>query len=298
MAAMRPRQRPHVSSLPPDEPVIVDVEHRIGDAPAEWNGPEGQAWDMASLGEWEAAGLALGDGPAGPEAIPGAIRSRPVSSRSRRSPARQHRTSTDSAAWTGATLPDQAAGRSGAISSRSQAGSRPAAGWWWPFYLLLCGPLLVLGSIRWPRRAAPRTLLILAAVIGILVTVAASAELLQRIRTAAPAQVQPPATGAAAGTGQGTETQPPEGSAAPADLWVTVANTDGQGVYLRRQPDWSSKWVAWNEGTKLHVLAAGVGGVSVRGAPSAGSAAWLQVRDPEGRVGYVPEQYVTLAPWP
>ena len=77
-----------------------------------------------------------------------------------------------------------------------------------------------------------------------------------------------------------------------------MANTDGQGVYLRRQPDWSSKWVAWNEGTKLHVLAAGVGGVSVRGAPSASSAAWLQVRDPDGRVGYVPEQYVTLAPWP
>ena len=136
-------------------------------------------------------------------------------------------------------------------------------------------------------------------------TVAASAELLNRIRTAAPAQVQSPATEAESGTGQSTETQPPEGaiptqegSAAPADLWVTVANTDGQGVYLRRQPDWSSKWVAWNEGTKLHVLAAGVGGVSVRGAPSASSAAWLQVRDPEGRVGYVPEQYVTLAPWP
>ena len=76
---------------------------------------------------------------------------------------------------------------------------------------------------------------------------------------------------------------------------MVVANTDGQGVYLRRQPVWSSKWVAWNEGAKLHVLAVGVSGT---GAPSAGGAGWLQVRDPEGRVGYVPEQYVALTPSP
>ena len=79
---------------------------------------------------------------------------------------------------------------------------------------------------------------------------------------------------------------------------MAVANTDGQGVYLRRQPEWSSKWVPWDEGTRLQVLATGLHGT---GTPSTGgtdSAAWLQVRDPEGRVGFVPEQYVTLAPRP
>ena len=340
MVALRPRQRPYTPRRPPDEPVIVDVEHqwpvalgavrpssaevsaalidhaaarpalgqfRPGDAPAEWDGLEGQEWDTASLGEWEAAGLALGDGPAGPEAIPGAILDQPASRRPRRKPARQRWAGADSLAWTGATLPALSDSPPDATYSRPRVGSRPSAtGWWWPFYLLLCGPFLALGRVlSRGRTAIPRTVLILAAFTVILVTVAASAELLHRIRTEAPAQAQPPATGAESGTGQGTETQPPEGaiprqegSAAPAGLWVTVANTDGQGVYLRRQPDWSSKWVAWNEGTKLHVLAAGVGGVSVRGAPSASSAAWLQVRDPEGRVGYVPEQYVTLAPWP
>ncbi|MDE2992486.1 MAG: hypothetical protein OXU67_01270 [Chloroflexota bacterium] len=339
MVALRPRQRPYTPSRLLNESVVVDVEHQLvaleaarprsagpsntwtdhaaarptveglwpTEIPAEWDGPEGQEWDTASLGEWEAAGVALGDGPAGPEAIPGAILDQPASRRPRRKPTRRHRASADSLAWTGPTLPALSDSPPNAPYSRPRVGSRPSAtGWWWPFYLLLCGPFLALGRVlSRGRTAIPRTVLILAAFTVILVTVAASAELLHRIRTEAPAQAQPPATGAESGTGQGTETQPPEGaiprqegSAAPAGLWVTVANTDGQGVYLRRQPDWSSKWVAWNEGTKLHVLAAGVGGVSVRGAPSASSAAWLQVRDPDGRVGYVPEQYVTLAPWP
>ena len=339
MVALRPRQRPYTPSRPPDEPVIVDVEHRLGaldaarltvagssdtwadyaaarpaleefwpaPAPDGRSMPGGRVWHVTSLGEWETAGVALGDGPAGPEAIAGAIAGRPASRWPRRKPTRRHRASADSPAWSGTALPALSNDRPDATYLRPRGGPSPSVlDWRWPFYMLLCGPFLLLGRVlSRGRTAIPRTVLILAAFTVILVTVAASAELLHRIRTEAPAQAQPPAAGAESGTGQGTETQPPdgaiprqEGSTAPAGLWVTVANTDGQGVYLRHQPDWSSKWVAWNEGTKLHVLAAGVGGVSVRGAAGASSAGWLQVRDPEGRVGYVPEQYVTLAPWP
>ena len=272
--------------------------------PVERIRPDGQVWYITSLSEWEAAGMALGDGPAGPEAIAGAILDRPASRRPRRKPARRHRASADSLAWSGAALPALSASRPSAMySPRPRAGPRPAAmRWWLPFYLLLCGPFLVLSRVRWPGGAVVRTLLVVAVVIGVLVTAALLVERQQRSGTEAPAQVQPAATGPGSGAGEGAETQPlgetipaQDASGAPMGVWVAVANTGGQGVYLRRQPDWSNKWVAWSEGTKLQVLAAGVSGT---GAPGASGAGWLQVRDPEGRVGYVPEQYVVLAPSP
>ena len=167
--------------------------------------------------------------------------------------------------------------------------------WWLPLYLLLCGLFLVLSRVRWPGGAVVRTGLVVAAVIGVLVTAALVVELQQRSGTEAPAQAQlaAPGPGAGAGTGETVPTQ--DTNAAPTGVWVAVANTGGQGVYLRRQPDWSDKWVAWSEGTKLQVLAAGVSGTGAAGASGAG---WLQVRDPEGRVGYIPEQYVVLAAAP
>ena len=272
--------------------------------PVERIRPDGQVWYITSLSEWEAAGMVLGDGPAGPEAIAGAILDRPASRRPRRKPARRHRASADSLAWSGAALPALSASRPSAMySPRPRAGPHPAAmRWWLPFYLLLCGPFLVLSRVRWPGGAVVRTLLVVAVVIGVLVTAALLVERQQRSGTEAPAQVQPAATGPGSGAGEGAETQPlgetipaQDASGVPMGVWVAVANTGGQGVYLRRQPDWSNKWVAWSEGTKLQVLAAGVSGT---GAPGASGAGWLQVRDPEGRVGYVPEQYVVLAPSP
>ncbi len=328
MVALRPRQRPYTPSRLLDESVIVDVENQLvaldaarprsagssdtwtdhaaarpaveglwpAEIPAEWVEPGGREWHITSLGEWEAAGVVLGDGPAGPEAIAGAIAGRPASRWPRRKPIRRHRANADSLAWSGTALPALSNDRPDAIYLRPRGGPRPSAlGWWWPFYLLLCGPFLALGRVLvFGRIAMPRTLLILAAVIGILVTVAASAELLHRIRTAAPAQVQP-TTEVVAPQPPSEAVPTPTTSAVSVGAGVVVANTDGQGVYLRRQPDWSNKWVAWNEGAKLHVLAVGVSGT---GAPSAGGAGWLQVRDPEGRVGYVPEQYVALIPSP
>ena len=335
MVAMRPRQRPYTPSRLLDEPAIVDVEHRpvaldadlptaagFSDTWADYTAarptlgklwpanasagrvrPDGRGWHITSLGEWEAAGMALGDGPAGPEAIAGAILSRPASRRPRRQPTRRHRMGADSLAWAGAALPALSDSRPSATYSRPRAGPRPSAlRWWWPFYLLLCGPFLVLSRVRWPSGVIPRTLLVVAVAIGVLVTAALVVERQQHSGPEVPAQVQPAAAGSGPGTGEGAETQPSGGaiptqdvSAAPAGVWVMVANTGGQGVYLRRQPDWSNKWVAWSEGAKLQVLAAGV---SSMGAPGASGAGWLQVRDPEGRVGYVPEQYVVLAPSP
>ena len=272
-------------------------------APAGRVGLDGQVWEISSLSEWEAAGMALGDGPAGPEAIAGAILSRPTSRRPRRKSVRQHRTGADSLAWSGATLPAMSENRPNATYSGPRAGSRPAAmRWWLPLYLLLCGPFLLLGRVRWPSGAVVRTGLVVAVVIGVLVAAALVVERYQRSGSAAPAQVQPVTPGSGSGVGSGTEAQPPgetipmrDASAAPAGVWVAVANTGGQGVYLRRQPDWSNKWVSWSEGTKLQVLAAGVSGT---GAPGTRGAGWLQVRDPEGRVGYVPEQYVVLTSSP
>lgn len=331
MVAPRPRQRPYTSRRPPDEPVIVDVEHRRlaaldaarprsagssgtwadraaarpvseelwpGAAPARHSRAGGQVSHPISLSEWAAAGVALGDGPPGPEAIPGTILNRPASRRPRRRPARRHWMGADSLAWSGS-----GAALSAPLDSYPSAihSPPPALSWWWPFYLLLCGPFLALKRVRRPQRAIPRTLLVVAAVTGVLVLVALLVELPQRRGSAVLAPVQPTTIGSGAGTDDGAKTPPRGGtpaqdaSAASVGGWVTVANTDGQGLYLRRQPDWSSKWVAWREGTNLHVLATGVNGT---GAPSTSGAAWLQVRDPEGRVGYVPEQYVTLAARP
>ena len=333
MATVRPHRRPYRPSPLPDEPSIVDVEHRLvsRDATRQRSAgssatgrdhtaaspptalrsphvptapfdPDRHVWHEAALDECAAAGVALGDGPASPEAIPGAIRSRPSPHLSSGPPARR-RTRAASPLRQTAALPAPANGRPPAAGLRAYA-SR----WWWPFYLLLCGPfLLVLAIIRrlalsepvrrrFGHSALPRTLFILAVVTGILVMVAVSAEALKHLRAAPPVQVQPTAAASAAGTGDGPA--PPASAAIPTPMappvsvgaWVAVANTDGQGVYLRRRPEWSSKWVVWDEGTPLQVLATGLHGTD--------SAAWLQVRDPEGRVGFVPEQYVRSAPQP
>ncbi len=326
MATTLPRQWPYPPSSSPDGPVAadVDIERRppaldagrpaaagFGDTwpdyaaacppleefwpatdPARRARPSGLAWHITSLGEWEAAGMVLGDGPTGPEAIAGAIPGRSASRRLRR-----HRASADSLSWSGEVLPALSDSRPNATRPRQSA-----LGSWWSFYLLLCGPFLAFRRVRWLHRAIPRTLLVVAAVIGVLVTAALVMELQQRSGAEAPAQAQPAVTGAEAGTGEGAETQPPltvvptpATSAVSVGGWVVVANTDGQGLYLRRQPNWSSKWVAWGEGTKFQVLAAEANGTE---APRTRGEAWLQVQDPEGRVGYVPEQYVALAPQP
>ena len=150
--------------------------------------------------------MALGDGPAGPEAIAGAILDRPASSPSA-AEARPPAPSERRFSWPGPEQhfrPCPLAGLAPCTQPRPRAGPRPAAmRWWLPFYLLLCGPFLVLSRVRWPGGAVVRTLLVVAVVIGVLVTAALLVERQQRSGTEAPAQVQPAATGPGSGAGDG-----------------------------------------------------------------------------------------------
>jgi hypothetical protein len=63
-----------------------------------------------------------------------------------------------------------------------------------------------------------------------------------------------------------------------------VANTDGDGVYLRRTPVLSDTWIAWPDGTRLILIGDLTDGQGIQ---------WYQVRDPKNHVGWVPAKYVS-----
>lgn len=71
----------------------------------------------------------------------------------------------------------------------------------------------------------------------------------------------------------------------PTDLppVITVANTDGMGVYIRRTPDMADRIRAWPEGTRLITLG--------RMADDPDGVGWVEVQDPAGNRGWVPYQY-------
>ena len=68
---------------------------------------------------------------------------------------------------------------------------------------------------------------------------------------------------------------------------LVVANTGGEGVYLRHTPRLADKWIAWPDGTRLDVVGPDADGDGQH---------WKQVRDPDGHVGWVPAEYVVAAP--
>lgn len=68
---------------------------------------------------------------------------------------------------------------------------------------------------------------------------------------------------------------------------VYVANTEGEGVYLRRTPSIDDRSYAVPEGTQLDVLGPDV---------SADGVVWRPVEDPSGKRGWVPAHYTALAP--
>jgi hypothetical protein len=65
---------------------------------------------------------------------------------------------------------------------------------------------------------------------------------------------------------------------------LVVANTDGQGVYLRRTPNMSDRLKAYPDGTKLNIVGSDV---------EAGGVHWRHVTAPDGTEGYVPADYVS-----
>lgn len=71
--------------------------------------------------------------------------------------------------------------------------------------------------------------------------------------------------------------------------WLRVARTDGEGVYLRRTTRMADRLEAWPEGTPLQVVG--------RDAEAEGLL-WKKVMDPDGRIGWVPAQYVVPSPPP
>ena len=123
------------------------------------------------------------------------------------------------------------------------------------------------------------------------------ARYLQHVEAAALAV--PPAAPAADTPGQATAPQ-----------YVVVAGTGGTGVFLRPRPEWTARWpaaagetkaqgawphhgwVAWVEGTRLQVRGPEVTGT---GPQPGSSAAWVPVRDPVGREGFLPARYVEPA---
>ena len=66
-----------------------------------------------------------------------------------------------------------------------------------------------------------------------------------------------------------------------------VANTGGDGVYLRRTPNLEDRDTAYVDGTILVQIGPDV---------QAGGLTWRHVRAPDDKSGYVPAQYTTEAP--
>jgi len=90
-------------------------------------------------------------------------------------------------------------------------------------------------------------------------------------------QQSPPAGQATPGN------QATAGAAAPGqNQFVRIANTGGEGAFLRRTTNLDDRLRAWADNTRLRVLGPDT---SVNGT------LWRQVEDPVGNQGWIPAQY-------
>ena len=83
------------------------------------------------------------------------------------------------------------------------------------------------------------------------------------------------------GTPTVTEVPPTE----PADVIYLVANTDGDGVNIRRATDDTESIKVWPDGTEMVVVGPDV---------TAEGRLWKNVRDPDGNVGFVAAEYLDV----
>ncbi|HEX5418252.1 MAG TPA: hypothetical protein VFZ25_21560 [Chloroflexota bacterium] len=106
--------------------------------------------------------------------------------------------------------------------------------------------------------------------------------------TPKPTTTPAPTMTASAANGAPTTTPTPVKITTPTPAAIAnqvgyVANTGGDGVYLRHTPRLDDTWVAWQDNTRLTILGAEANGDGTH---------WLQVRDPSGHVGWIPAQYI------
>jgi hypothetical protein len=83
-----------------------------------------------------------------------------------------------------------------------------------------------------------------------------------------------------------TPTPEPEPTPASPPTFVRVANTGGDGVFLRRTPRSGDRLVAWNEGTVMEIIGED---------REAEGVIWKHVKDPKGNSGWIPAQYAIEA---
>jgi hypothetical protein len=69
----------------------------------------------------------------------------------------------------------------------------------------------------------------------------------------------------------------------PAGTQYKVANTNGDGAYIRRTPRLADKIVPWPDNTPMEYLGEQADGDGLH---------WAKVRDPRGNVGWVPTRYL------
>ena len=106
--------------------------------------------------------------------------------------------------------------------------------------------------------------------------------------TVAPTNTPVPLTPTPSATVAPTNTTGPSPSTVTATTTVDrtiyyVANTDGEGVNIRRTPDLGDRIKAWPDGTQM---------VRVGPSVTVESRIWENVRDPDGTVGFIPAQYL------
>jgi hypothetical protein len=75
-------------------------------------------------------------------------------------------------------------------------------------------------------------------------------------------------------------------SAARSGDWLVVANTDGEGVFLRRTPSMEDRLEVYEEGTRVQAVGPEVESEGRR---------WRLVRVEDGAVGWIPSQYLVAA---
>jgi hypothetical protein len=76
----------------------------------------------------------------------------------------------------------------------------------------------------------------------------------------------------------------------PTPVLAEVGGTGGQGVWMYRQPGLKGgKIIAWRDGTVMTVIG---------GPVEADGYVWIQVVDPKGRLGWIPDRYIIRLAYP